>query len=318
MSDTIGPLERALLLRSLPLFRAVRGRELVLLAQIMREENATTGTVLQTAGRRVRAVRLLTSGSVRLRRGTQDAGYLDAPGALGLLELLAGLAAGSTAIADGPVATLMIDDAALLDVLEDEVALVVHLRTALGRLLAAREAEADADRVAAPAPSIALEPVLDSEPTFVDRLLWLQRAPTLRGLGVGVLAALLREARDVRLAAGDVLFEAGAPATEFYVVTHGIVDGRATSAGVTLRAGPGSMVAENAALAAVPHAFTGVAAVPTWLLGISAHAFWDVAEDHVHVGQATLRDCARRLLQLDAHRAATATAPVPRATRTAA
>jgi CRP-like cAMP-binding protein len=265
--------------------------------------------VLQAEGRRVRAVRLLTSGGVRLRRGAQHVGRLDAPAPLGLLELLAGLAAGSTAVADEPTTSLLIDDAALLDVLEDDIGLVIHLRTALGRLLAAREAELGAPSLAAPALPAAPEAPPPSEPSFVDRLLWLQRAPALRRLGVAVLAAMLRDARDVRLAAGDTLFEAGTTATELYVVTHGTLEGRAAADASPLRIGAGAILAENAALAGVPHAFTAVATAPALLLAISGHAFWDIAEDHIDVGQATLAACARRLLQLDAQHTPAAAAP---------
>lgn len=295
---TVGPVERALALRSLPLFRGLPARDLSVLAQLLREHVVPRGRALQSAGKRVDAVHLLTDGRVRLQRDGAPIVSLDAPVALGLIELLAGEPARLTAIAETNVTSLVIDRSALLDVLEDQFPLVLHLRTALGRQIAARQAEMgryDLPRIQSPLEPAAIGTVaLD----LVESLLWLEQFPELRRLGVAVLAALLGEEPTVRFAAGERLFEAGAEAERFMVIVEGSVV-CTSDAGATFRAGPGDVLGRDAVLAGLAHAYSAEAATAGFAIPIAAQAFWDLAEDNFHVASAALSMSARRLLWLE-------------------
>jgi CRP-like cAMP-binding protein len=133
---------------------------------------------------------------------------------------------------------------------------------------------------------------------LINCLLWLQRAPELRVLGVAVLAALLRDHRPLRYAAGEELFAAGAEASSFLVVVSGTVTCTPSSAQGGFQARPGDVLGRDAALAGLPYQYAAVAETPATAIGIGAPVFWDVAEDPFHVSRAALAMTARRLLSL--------------------
>lgn len=296
---TVGPVERALALRSLPLFHALRSRQLAMLAQHTREFAAPRGSVLHRSGERVRTIYLLAEGRVNRRRGEHDLPPLEPPEAIGLLEVLADLPARVSAIADGDVSGLAIEGAALLDVLEDDFSLLLHLHTALGREVAARQTELGCYVPPATVASAAPLPALPESLDLVHWLLALQRAPELRGLGVGVLAALLRDRVEVRLAAGEALFTPDVDARRFFVLVDGEVECTPPHGAASFRARAGDVLGREAALSGTAYQFSAVAAAPVAAIGIDAQLFWDVAEDHFHVARSALALCARRLLWLD-------------------
>jgi CRP-like cAMP-binding protein len=296
---TVGPMERALALRSLPLFRSLRGRELAMLAQLVREHVMPAGTVLHPAGAAVRAVHLLIEGRVREEHAGQVVARREAPEAIGLVELLAAAPAHASATAETRMTALVIDRAALLDVLEEQFPLLLQLRAVLGREIAARQVELGRFDSPAPAGPAEAPPRLPDTPDLVDCLLCLQRAAELRGLGVAVLAALVRDERATRLPAGERIFAAGEEARRFIVVAEGSVVCTPPESAAPFRAGPGDLIGHNAALTGLPYPYTAVTETPVATIGIDAQVFWDVAEDHFHVALRALSMCAARLLWLE-------------------
>lgn len=296
---TVGPVERALALRSLPLFRGLPAREVSALAQLLREHVVPRGRLLQRAGSRVNALHLLTDGRVRLQRDDAPAEFLEAPEALGLLELLAGEPARLTAIADSNVTALVIDRGALLDVLEDQFQLVLHLRTALGRQIADRQAELGCYEL--PRGGTPIEPAANGSAPLdlVESLLWLEQVPELRALGVAALAELLGEEPTVRFAAAEQLFEAGAEATRLIVLVEGDVVCTAADGTAPFRASRGDVLGREAVLAGLAHPYSAVAETAGIAIPIDAQRFWDLAEDHFQVALAALSMSARRLLWLE-------------------
>lgn len=302
MQATVGPVERALALRSLPLFRTVPAPQIARIAQAAREYATARGTALQTAGKPVHIVYLLIDGRLRQVRDGAATAPIEAPGALGLMEMLSGETARATAVADSDVTALAIDTTALLDVLEDDFALLMHLCAVIGQRIADAEKELgwyetlplQADGTPSELPRDGLD--------LVDSLVTLQRVPDLRPLGVVVLAGLLRDAHPLRLEAGEEIFADGAEAERLVVVVSGEVT--CTPAGQPpFRSGPG-ILGRNAALAGLRYPYRAVAASTVMAIDIKARVFWDTAEDHFHVGLAALAMAARRVLQLEDRRAA--------------
>ena len=301
--STVGPVERALALRSVPLFHGLRAPQLAILAQHMREDIAPRGSVLQRAGDRVRAAYLLSDGRVREQGEGDRLASLDPPQVLGLMPLLAGQPTDTTAIAETDVSALVIDGAVLFDVLEEHFSLLLHIAQVLGRQIADLEKELACYEPptggAPPEPRGAATDSFD----LVQCLLCLQGAPELRELGVAVLAALVREHGAVRLDAGRELFAAGAPANAFFVLLNGEMDCTPSTDQGRFRAGPGDVLGRDAALAGLPYPYSAVAAGPAAAIRIETQVFWDVAEDHFHVARAALAMVARRLLWLEGRRA---------------
>jgi CRP-like cAMP-binding protein len=294
--QTIGPVERALWLRSAPPFTGLRARLLAALAQLTHEDLVRAGRSVRPLGRVSRSVRFLMDGRLRAHVEGGATQVLEAPQVIGLTELLAGrdLRAGLTA--DTDVTILTVGGAQMIDLLEEEFTLVTQVRRGLGRALAAAQAaRADWAPEAAAAPPPAPHPDLDQ---FVDRMLALHNVPLLRRFGVAVLATLLRDEAACRLAAGDIIFRCGDAADRLVVIGDGRVVGTMPD-GRTFGAGPGVLLGDNEALTALPYACTVAAETAATIIALDPRVIWDAAEDHFHVARALLGDCARRLLRLE-------------------
>lgn len=295
---TIGPLERALALRALPPFRSVPARDVAALAQILHEEEVPHGAVLYEPGEPLDALWILTEG--RLHRRAHDGGndWLEAPEALGLLELLADAPAQATVIAEDRVRALVIERSALLELLDDRFTLVLGLRAALGHEIVRLEAKTA--RYALPGAPAGAAPLPCGSSDLVERLLVVRSIADLRPLGVAVLSALVRENRTLTFGRGEKLLAAGDEPTRFLVLCAGEVQCTPPSGGGAFRAGPGVLLGRDAVLSALPYAYNAVAVTPGQALAIDAQVFWDIAEDHSHVARAALAMSARRLLSLGA------------------
>jgi CRP-like cAMP-binding protein len=295
---TIGPMERAVQLRSLPLFDAMRTAQVVGLAQLAEERQVFAGAVLQERGRAVRALVVLLEGAVRVERAGVAPALVEPPHPFGVLEMLADQPSPTRLVAARPVSLLAIDAARWWDVLEEEFAIVMQLRAALGRALATRQ---PIDLL--PGDSLA-DAAGESRQDTVGLLLRLHRVALLRPFGVAVLDALVRGGAPQReYAAGAALFSPGDSAEQLLVLTRGEVACRAGGTACET-ARPGAVLGANAALSGLAHTHEAHAVAPTAAIAIDARRIWDLAEDHFHVARALLAHAARRLVALD-------TGPVP-------
>ncbi|MDX2171212.1 MAG: cyclic nucleotide-binding domain-containing protein [Deltaproteobacteria bacterium] len=289
--QTIGPMERAVHLRALPLFDALRMAQVVGLAQLAEERGAAAGEVLQERGRPLRGLAVLLDGAVRVEAAGAAPVRVEAPHPLGVLELLADRPSAARLVAERAVTLLRIDAARWWDVLEEQFALVIQLRAALGRALAARQ---PIDVVAGP--DSGGEAAARAPHDSVGRLLRLHRVPLLRPFGVAVLDALVRGgAVEHEIADRTRLLRAGEAADHFLVLTAGA----AAATGARAPVGPGAVLGANAALSGLPHAHDVDAVGATRAIGVDVRRLWDLAEDHFHVARALLAYAARRLLALD-------------------
>ncbi len=294
--DTIGPVERALWLRGVVPFTALRAGQVAALARLAGEEIASAGRTVRPFGGPLRRVRLLAEGHLIVRGADGAQTVVEAPSVIGLVELLAGRELRAGLVAESDVTLLTLDGARVLDLLEEEFALVVQIRHALGRAIAAHQQARNDWTPAGPLEAPPGPPAdLDQ---FVERMLVLHRAPMLRAFGVAVLATLLRDEPAARLAAGDSLFAAGAAAERLFVVADGVVVGTAPD-GASFSAGVGTVLGENEALVGVPYAYSAACAGPAAVLALDPQAIWDAAEDHFHVARAVLAAAARHLLRLE-------------------
>src|SRR5262245_7122188 len=117
-TETIGPVERALWLRSVPPFTGVRARPLAALAQLTHEELVPAGATIVPLGRSARTVRCLVDGRLRARGPGGSTDVLDAPRVIGLPELLAGSELRVALSAEADATILTIAGAAFFDLLE--------------------------------------------------------------------------------------------------------------------------------------------------------------------------------------------------------
>ncbi len=301
----VGPLERALFLRSLALFRDLPATDLVPLAQLMREQWVRRGSVLYSPGRRVRVIHFLVEGRMRYERDGRPVRRAQAPDAVGLIEILADEETSMHAIADSNMLTLVIDSEAFLDVMDDRFSIFLHLRNALGRQMLDQQRPADWG-ILPPATPPEIGRFRDASLDVVERLIWLQCSPVLKGLGVSVLAALARDELEIRLRPGEPLWETGAEARFFALIAHGTIACTPDSSGTSIRVGAGTVIGMEAAFAGIPHAYTAVAETAAVAIRIDVQDLLDVAEDHAHVVTRILAFNAQLLRQLQERNAGSA------------
>jgi CRP-like cAMP-binding protein len=294
----VEPLQRALYLRSVPLFRGLRAEHLVAFARLMRERWVRRGTLLCAQGAASGAVQFLVAGRVRIERDRRQLRAAEAPASIGLLELLAQAPSAVTAVAATNVLALVIDGAALLDVIEDHFSIFTEIRRAIGEQMLALRDERDRGSMRQPPVVRDLGPPSPPRLGLVERLIWLSRSPVLRDLGVSVLAVLARDEDELRLREGQVLWAEGAPADFVALLVSGYVGCAGGAKGAAFRAGPGTVLGLDAAFTGIPHEHAAVARTAVVAIRLGVQSLLDVAEDHSHVAARVLAHCAGMLLEL--------------------
>jgi len=301
----VEPLQRALYLRSLDVFRDLPPRELVVFASLMEERWFRRGTALLTRGHPVDAIYLLVEGRVRFERDGHCIGHVTAPGEIGLFDLLADANAEISAFAESALLTLRIEAGAFLDAVEEHFSVFLALRRAIGRLLVESSCDTAKDSLgwwrgsgAVPAPDAG------QGLTLAERLVWASHHPLLERFGTSVLAALVRDDCEMRCGAGTELWKRGDAATELLLV----VDGRVICRGATNQfcAGPGALLGVEAAFCDVPHLYEARADTPLIALRVDVARLLDTAEDHFQVATRILAGGAALLRCADGSRAETA------------
>jgi len=306
----VEPLERALFLRTSDLFRDLRGRELAVLARLMREEWLTRGTVLHETGQRIHELHIIVDGEVRCERTGRSARRVAPPEAIGLIELLAQVETRSRAVVASNALALAIDAAAFRELLEEHFGFFLQIRAALGRQIRELRERLGADdegavEVVSPAPQLILPPRtgeaagLDAsgqELDLVHPLIWLHRTPHLGGFGAGVLAALVRERGEMRAAAGESPWQIGSEPRFLALLVRGRV--RCNAPEREWRVESGALLGLDAAFNGLPHAYGAQAESDVVVVRVDLATLLDLAEDHFHVAFDLLAYCARLLLCL--------------------
>ena len=133
---------------------------------------------------------------------------------------------------------------------------------------------------------------LVAPPTAVLDLL--RRVPLLAPLSTPVLERLALDAREVRVPAGQVVFEQGAPGDSFYVIADGEVDVSIDGRHVRREAN-GEAFGEIALLRDTPRTATITAGKPTRLIAIDREAFLSAVTGHPGSAEAAEGMIAARL-----------------------
>lgn len=130
--------------------------------------------------------------------------------------------------------------------------------------------------------------------TTVDRVVALHRVPLLADVPGRTLAALAMRAREVHVAAGDVVIEKGAVEDHLFAVVHGRFVARDGER--TLRElGPGATVGELAALAPEPRSATVTALEDGLLLRIDKALLDELLADRPELARAVITSLVRML-----------------------
>jgi len=295
----VSPLERAVFLRAQPYFEGLESGVIAALAGHTREHRARAGAPLHVGARPLERVSFIVEGRVRMVLDDETLFEIDAPGGVGLAHRLARRARLPTAVAVTDCLTLQIDFNALVQILEDRVALVLQFARIFSRLILDSERKIDAPARAAVQPSS--RPPRPESLDLVHRLAWARRSPIFQDANLSVLGELMRNAEEVRLDKEEPLWRRDAPASAIALLVHG-----------TLRVGDGSRsrVVHPGSLLGIPEVFAerprnedAVAETPSVLMRLDRSPILDAMEDHFELSLDLLSAFATRYLASWAPRA---------------
>lgn len=287
-------------LRTLPAFAGLSNEQLRDLAYEAQEILVPRGGPLIKRGEAVSAMHLIVDGFV-------DAGHdgmVGPGGVVGFLDALASTRAPMGAVADSDVVAFRLETDALREVCEQNFpvlgALLGHIadraldqRHALMRSIVGRTTR-----------GMAIDRPLDR----VGRIVALHRSPTFPSHSMDALAELAGHLDEVRMQAGDPLWQPGDDADGFYLVCSGGVrlGGGPWRAGDQL--GPGAVPGIVATLAGRTYEYEAVASEASVLLHVRAEPFMDVMEDHFEMAYELLGRMARNVLEAESGTAAVGSA----------
>jgi CRP-like cAMP-binding protein len=282
MSDfTSQGLRRMLLLRQFHPLEHVDLDELATVAENLVETTVPAGTVITTAGSRLRQILLILDGHVE----TQPNAYTWGPHQVfGALEVFANREARHTVVATSTLRALQLSAGDLGELLEDNFGvLLASLRELAMRLLAQGMPRR---RCAFPA--------FESALGLVDRLIVLRQQLPFASARLQALATLAHASDEITWPAHTTIVRTGDAATSGFIVTSGNLI--ATRDQVDEPLGPGASFGYLEALAGVQHGATLETTGPVRALRSQSSALLDVIEDHTDVGLAMLAAFAQALL----------------------
>src|SRR5262249_40270140 len=260
---TLGPLERALHLKSVDALRDLPPAELGVLARHAEERSFGSGERLYTPGILVSSFHLVVEGAVRVRGAEIADAALGAGEVVGLLPLLARWEEGLDAVTEGDTTTSRIGIERLHDVFEDHFSILLHeIRTIATRTKAFLVALPDGATLG----RIDLPPIaVGDEPDLISRILLMRDASALKHANMDAMFELARNARVQRFERGEVLWRHGdASGFNVFVLSGGVRCERAD--GSVLHGVPGTPLGNLESLAGEPRWYDAVVTEP--LLGV--------------------------------------------------
>ncbi|HEY5945806.1 MAG TPA: cyclic nucleotide-binding domain-containing protein [Kofleriaceae bacterium] len=278
-------LRRMLTLRQFPLFESADLDELATVAENLVETTIPEGTVIATAGSRLRAVQLILEGRIETKPRGQTWREKQVFGAL---EVFADREFAHTAVAATELHTLQLSAHDIGEVLEDNFGvLLTTLRELAGRVLAA------------PPPQRICTCQFSGTPLgLVERLILLRQQLPFTAARLQALATLAHASDEVQWPAGTVIVRAGDPATGGWILIDGTA--RSVNSEQSRVLEPGAAIGHIETLAGREHTATVETTMPVRALRSSASAIFDVLEDHTDVGLAMMSTFAGALLDATA------------------
>ncbi len=277
-------LRRMLSLRQFKLFESADLDELATIAENLIETRVPAGTVLATAGTRLRALHLILEGRIETRPRAHAWGPRQAFGAL---EVFANREALHTTVAATELRTLHLSAADIGEVLEDNFGvLLATLRELASRVVA----------LAPPPPRAATMFTPGNPLGLVERLILLRQQLPFTRARLQALATLAHASDEIMWPAHTVVVRAGDPATGGFIIVDGTMLATRSGSVTTELLEPGALVGHLETLAGLPHSATIETTLPVRALRSGSSAILDVLEDHTDVGLAMMATFAGALL----------------------
>ena len=292
----VGPLDRVLLLRTLPMLEGLDPTHLAAIAQHARERFFSAGTTLQSAEDLTTAVHLIVEGELEVRREGGPIRRAYAGEAVGFVETLSRSDQSLEVVAKHDTVTLEFDSDAQIDVCEEHFPVVMQYLTFLARsitLVLQRKS----------APSLGAIPLIPAHVfgarlNFIERVLVLSRS---RAFSTGCLDALCELAQhvvEVSWADRDRIWSIGDPAECFYLLVSGSVRCSPQSEDV-FTINPGRAIGLHEALCKAQRWYGAASTGNSLGLKIDTEPFIDILEDHSDLALDFMASLAADLMALE-------------------
>jgi CRP-like cAMP-binding protein len=296
----VDPVQRALYLRTLPMFQGLGSPQVAALARLVEERIVEAGTVICEEGAVPSEVFILVEGRVTESKGGFDWSR-EAPTGLGSYNLFVGEGNSPRIVAETDLRLLALHAMTFLDLIEEDFDVMFQVRRILMQRVMALRAETATIRPFAIRDHTAGPSDIDDRPVdgLVDKIRLLADAPSWGSAYVDDLAELAMSSHVVVLEAGDVLWLAGESTERFAIVATGTIRCTDEASGLSYVARRRDSIGGDVALSGVPHIVTAVAEVPSTVLSVGTEEILQLAEMHTSLGMTALRATAKEVLHLE-------------------
>jgi CRP-like cAMP-binding protein len=291
--------ERLLRLRGVPVFQAMTTAELAPLAASLRSATFEKGDIVLREDEPPKAFHMLVSGAVTMRRRGNKIRTITAPGGVGFLSLLARTGGGTEAVAEAHTESFELRADALYELFEDHFPVLLGTLGWIAERLILENLIEEPPRYNPPSDGFD-QRVSDRELGIVERIFLVRRTVGFKNANVNSMVRLVRMMKEVRLGAGETLWEPGDSGGATLFVVKGKMDLTWTNPDskreVVQVVGPGYIVGGAEAIANRPRWNRLVTTEPTVFLQGSREALVDMLEDDLEVALQFLSMMAGFLL----------------------
>jgi len=289
-----GPMDRVLLLRTMPLFEGLGPIQLAAIAQHAGERVLVRESTLSLRARSNDAYLVVVEGE--LEAGTKASAERYSKGdAVGLVELLTHSDEVLTLKAAVDTILLELDWEAQLDVWEEHFAVIMSHVAFLSSRLVERSHKLTQPELG-PVPLIAAQK-FGKPLDFNERLLLLSRSHAFSPGCIDALSELTHHVEEVRMRKGQRVWSAGQESDHFLLIASGALRLEDEHGGEAIyRPGTAAGMAES--LSRQYRRFSAVTLQTTVALRVQIEVFMDILEDHFDLSLDVLATLAHRFTSL--------------------
>jgi len=283
----VGPVQRALIIKTFPGFSALDNEQIAVLAAITRERSFAAGEVIHEPGKPVLAFYLVVTGEVQLYRDGRPAKVFGPRSSIGGLSALTGQ--DNHAVALTEVLALEIDADDMDEVFEDHYAILLGVLRALATTL--RDVQIQNGGGATVKKTTQVRSPPPTPLNLVQRMFFFRQTSNFANASIEALADLVQDQVELRYAPGEPLWSAGDSATHSVLVVDGIVE--CTADGVEpFTFDRGYVVGGLDSLAQVDRWYSAHAKTELRVIELRTTHMFDVLEDHIEMAMQLVRALA--------------------------
>lgn len=285
--------ERYLYLRSMPGGPKFSEAGLLPLAEHAEEVVFRRGARLFDQGALPDCVYFLMQGRVEMLADGVSRGFIESPGAIGILAVMGDCEMPYDVVARDEVVALAVDTEFFRETFEENFDIALEIVGSLSAHLLSKRKTLPARMT----PELELPPTLlrAKQLGLVERMLIVRRFDIF---GPGALTGLTEVAQqfeELQLIAGEELFHAGSHADTFHILLEGVIEMEWPESKEEVTMGP--MFSNLETFGALPRGATARAKTHARLLVVSWETLIDVFEDHTEMVLAIIARLAQAVIQ---------------------